>query len=466
MRQNEGQTSEKQTNLWHFASMSLGILLVLIMVTGLLLLPRSIDLPVLHMRNVSLDCLGMVVSVIIYLSGLRNREENREKQFFMWLVAVNVFYLNLDEICWLIHGDPTQNTLNMAANTGFYLISIIMSWMFWYFVGNWKGQKTEFYNKAGWIINIAALVSAAIIFLNIKGEFIFSISEDGTYARTGTYWISLIGPGLMLLLTAVQTILRRGPLIDKLILLSYPVLPLVASVMGAFREGPTMLSVYVFVSIVFNYSNLYVRRAEERSKVEGKLTRSELNAMMLQINPHFIYNTLGSAASLCDIDPSAAQELIYKFSDYLRDNFTDINKQPLVRFREELEHLNHYIAIEKVRFPNIEVEYELETQDFSIPTFTLQPLVENAIKHGICKRRKSAGTIWIETMETETDYLVRVIDDGIGFSYVAANLDEGKHIGIQNVRTRLEILCGGTLTIDGELGVGTSCEITIPKKAE
>ena len=193
--------------------------------------------------------------------------------------------------------------------------------------------------------------------------------------------------------------------------------------------------------------------------------RSELNAMMLQINPHFIYNTLGSAASLCDIDPSAAQELIYQFSDYLRDNFTDIHRQPMVRFKDEMEHLNRYIAIEKVRFPNIEMEYEIHVKDFEIPSFTLQPLVENAIKHGICKRRRSAGTIWIQTMETESAYVVRVIDDGIGFNPMTSRLNEGKHIGIRNVRTRLEILCRGTLEIEGEPGVGTTCEITIPKAA-
>ena len=464
MTRNAEKSSEEHMTLWRFASTFVGVLLGVILVIALAMSLRSIGMPPLLMRNIALDCLALSVCMLFYLSGLRNKENSREKQLFMCSIALTMLYLYLDEICWLINGRRGQRELELGANTGFYLISILLTWTFWHFAGSWKDVRSKIYESLGWVVNTVTIISVAIILYNVKGGFIFSVSENGVYRRADTYWISLIGPGIILALSALQILTRCIRLEDKLILLVYPVLPLIGSIMGVFVEGPTMLAIYVFLAVVFNYTNLYVRRIEEASITEGELTRSEVNAMMLQINPHFIYNTLGSAASLCDIDPGTAQELIYNFSDYLRDNFTDINSKPMIRFREEMEHLNHYIAIEKVRFPHIEVEYELQTQEFEIPTFTLQPLVENAIKHGICKRRKSEGTIWIQTLETESAYLVRVIDDGVGFSYVTASNSEGRHIGIQNVRTRLDILCGGTLNIDGEPGVGTTCEIRIPKK--
>lgn len=465
MKPQDEQNVDRFEYQWHTLGTMLGLLLMGIMVTAIIFSATAPTAGITtdYLPIISLDALAIVISYIIYMSGLRNHESDEEKLFFMILVAVNILYLYMDQICWLIADNPFWRTPNLITNTIYYLASILLAWMFWHYVGHWKGSRGKFYQKLSFLVNVVAVLSACIILANAKDGFIFTIGENGEYRRSGTYWISLVGPAILLLLSSALIIMRKLPLWDKVILLSYPIMPLIAAVEGIFIEGPTMLSVYVFISVVFNYSNLYVRRAEETSIIEGELVRSELNAMMLQINPHFIYNTLGSAASLCDIDPSAAQELIYQFSDYLRDNFTDIHRKPMVRFQDEMEHLNRYIAIEKVRFPNIEMEYEVYVKDFEIPSFTLQPLVENAIKHGICKRRRSAGTIWIQTLETETAYIVRVIDDGIGFNPMTARLSEGKHIGIKNVRTRLEILCRGTLEIEGEPGVGTTCEITIPK---
>ena len=107
------------------------------------------------------------------------------------------------------------------------------------------------------------------------------------------------------------------------------------------------------------------------------------------------------------------------------------------------------------------VEYDIQADTFLLPTLTVQPLVENAVRHGISKLPDATGTVRIASSEEKDCYLIRISDDGVGFDNTAVKT--GKHIGIANARTRLEILCNGTLSVAGQPGRGTVCEIKIPK---
>ena len=127
-----------------------------------------------------------------------------------------------------------------------------------------------------------------------------------------------------------------------------------------------------------------------------------------------------------------------------------------------MEHVHHYISIENVRFPDMTFTFEMNSNDFHIPALTIQPIVENAIKHGLMKLEKG-GTIYVVSYETDTHYCVSVEDDGVGFD-TSVLLDERKHVGIRNIRGRLEAMVGGTLKIESTLGVGTKVLITIPKE--
>ena len=126
--------------------------------------------------------------------------------------------------------------------------------------------------------------------------------------------------------------------------------------------------------------------------------------------------------------------------------------------------MRHYVSIENVRFPDMTVSFEMNAGDFQIPALTIQPIVENAIKHGLMKLQKG-GTIRVVTYETETHYCVLVEDDGAGFN-PAVLLDERKHVGIRNIRGRLKAMVNGTLEIESTEGVGTKVLIRIPKEVE
>ena len=170
---------------------------------------------------------------------------------------------------------------------------------------------------------------------------------------------------------------------------------------------------------------------------------------------------MGSIVALCDYDAQKAGELASQFAVYLRDNYAEMSEDAMIPFSTELEHIRNYLAIEQVRFPGLQVEYDVRTDAFLLPTLTVQPLVENAVRHGISKRRGSSGTVRIASREEKDCYIIRIADDGVGFD--PTEKKDEKHIGITNAKTRLMLLCAGTLTVTSQRGQGTVCEIRIPK---
>jgi sensor histidine kinase YesM len=200
----------------------------------------------------------------------------------------------------------------------------------------------------------------------------------------------------------------------------------------------------------------------EKAVLNAELAESRISTMMSQIRPHFIYNTLGSIEQLCILDPPKAGALVHNFAKYLRGNFGELDNPKPILMSQEMEHVHHYICIENVRFPDMTFMFNMNSADFHIPALTIQPIVENAIKHGLMKLQKG-GTIRVVSYETDTDYCISVVDDGVGFD-TNALIDERKHVGLRNIRERLKVMVNGTLEIESTVGVGTKVLITIPKE--
>ena len=200
----------------------------------------------------------------------------------------------------------------------------------------------------------------------------------------------------------------------------------------------------------------------EKTALNAQLTESRISTMMSQIRPHFIYNTLGSIEQLCSINPPKAGELVHNFAKYLRGNFRELDNPRPILMSQEMEHVHHYINIENVRFPDMTFSFEMDSVDFHIPALTIQPIVENAIKHGLMKLPKG-GTIRVVSYETDTHYCVSVEDDGAGFD-TSELLDERKHVGIRNIRGRLKAMVNGELILESKPEGGTRAVIMIPKE--
>ena len=204
------------------------------------------------------------------------------------------------------------------------------------------------------------------------------------------------------------------------------------------------------------------RLEAEKNMVEAQLKESRISIMLSQIQPHFIYNTLGTIERMCLKDPQKAFDLVRNFSLYLRGNFSELDSVTPIRFAEELKHVEYYVNIEKVRFPDMSIDYDVEATDFVLPALSVQPLVENAIKHGLM-RLETGGTVKIHSYETPTHFCVEVIDDGVGFD-TDAPVDEKKHVGLRNIRGRMKAMVNGELVLKSEPGTGTKAKIMIPKE--
>lgn len=206
-------------------------------------------------------------------------------------------------------------------------------------------------------------------------------------------------------------------------------------------------------------------RREKIVILENELLQNRIAIMLSQIQPHFIFNSLNAIKGLCLVDPELASETVEEFSIYLRGNLDSLSIQELIPFERELDHVQIYLSLEKKRFgEKLNIVYDINVSDFSVPVLTLQPIIENAVRHGVTKK-EDGGTVTLKTNMTDTDVVITVTDDGIGYGsaiHSRMQSNERIYIGIENVRNRLEAMCNGKLDISGIPGEGTIAVITIP----
>lgn len=197
------------------------------------------------------------------------------------------------------------------------------------------------------------------------------------------------------------------------------------------------------------------------AQIEWEESRNEL--LLGQIQPHFIYNTLTSIRVLIRKSPQQAYALTRDFSTYLKYNLNTLEDHDIISFEAEIENVKTYLSIEQVRFADkFQVVYEIQAHNFMIPYLTIQPLVENAVKHGDFEVG-GGGTIWIRSIDKEDFYLIQVEDNGRGFDTGKTEEKKSNSIGIKNIKSRLRYILGTDLKIQSIVGKGTLAEIEIPK---
>ncbi|MBQ7583428.1 MAG: histidine kinase [Lachnospiraceae bacterium] len=201
-------------------------------------------------------------------------------------------------------------------------------------------------------------------------------------------------------------------------------------------------------------------------KKDAAIRNLQTSIALSQIKPHFLYNALNSIYVLCGKDLAKGRQAISDLSDYLRINIGSIDSREPIAFEKELEHVKKYLALEELRFPDeFTVSILTPVTDFTLPALTLQPIVENAVRHGVVPKG-GGGIILITTRETRTHIVISVSDNGSGYELKPeeTETDPSKHVGIRNVRERLQRMCDGELEINSTIGYGTEAVIRIPKQ--
>jgi len=208
---------------------------------------------------------------------------------------------------------------------------------------------------------------------------------------------------------------------------------------GVFIYGLIVLSYFLFVSL----SNLSDKNAKA-ARLESLVRETELKMLRSQINPHFLFNSLNSISSLTITDPEKARDMVIKLSEFMRYALSRKDEQP-VSLRHELENLRLYLDIEKVRFGDkltTEEIIEPGCYDFNIPVMLLQPLYENAVKHGVYESTESVRIL------TKVRYIDGFCEIIISNNYYAApSLKRGTGTGLSNVTRRIELFYGNKASI-------------------
>ncbi len=317
--------------------------------------------------------------------------------------------------------------------------------------------------RLGWAWALAG-VNAAVNVTALFSRICFWIDQGNHYQGGPLSMMCLYVSVILMIYWFVLTICVFAPHKRKetwvpILVLALIVGGLVLDDNVGFLEQPiTYLTISAVVSCVAYYIWLHLQFVREHEQAFQAEQRIQI--MMTQIQPHFLYNTIATIRALCRKDAEKAGEVAEKFGDYLRQNLDSLKIVGLIPFQKELEHTRIYAEIEKVRFDNVRVEYDIQDDCFDLPPLTIQPLVENAIRHGV--RIRDEGVVRVSTRKTEADHEIVVWDNGTGFDISKIGAAEGTHIGIRNVRERIEGMCGGTLQVESILGEGTTVTITIP----
>jgi len=316
----------------------------------------------------------------------------------------------------------------------------------------WHDPTPWWHYLLAWMLGVYlwALLTPAILWLGRK----FSIDRDN--------WLLPI---------LAQLLFSSGFSVLELALESalYTRLHLFPAVMQGFRGTFSLLLIRGFHGGILDYwmvigvqrGVLYYRRYQERSQellkielraseLQSQLMSAQLQALKMQLQPHFLFNTLNAITVLVRQQKSKdAEQMLGHLSDLLRGVLEDVDAQE-VSLRRELEYLQLYLAIERVRFPDrlrVEIATDPAAQEASVPQLILQPIVENAIRHGI-GRSSSAGRIIISASKVNDTMELRVQDDGPGLAAGESSNDRG--IGLANTRSRLQQLYGERASLEIE----------------
>ena len=413
--------------------------------------------------NASICIVGIAILLIhtvnLFIKKNKRKDEFALFNFFLLTIAHFSIYLAFT----FLRVNYTNKPFIIGFYTTFYIFNNLEAFFLYFYVTRYVDFNYKIKNILTIAVSILLGIFITLDFINIPTG-IFFYYDGADYARSGVMIVSQIYQFIILAIVFMVALLNKKLVIrERIAFFLYCLLPGVAIVLQNDFKGYAIayLSIIIAIEILFFFLNVQknIQLVEEQQKNK----EAQIKIMMSQIQPHFIYNSLSSISTLIPLDPNKAQKALDDFTEYLRHNLSSLTETKLIPFEDELRHIQTYVSLEKVRFNDrVNVIYDIEVKDFSVPPLSIQPIVENAIKHGILKKIEG-GTISIKTYSTKDSYVVEVIDNGVGFDMNSIDFEANKHFGINNIRHRIKSMCNGSLEIISEINKGTKAVITFKK---
>ena len=407
--------------------------------------------------NYAIAVSGIVISVLGLLLMAFLRQADRENRSFFLIVFLLLMGYTASALIEQLSGTALLSQITLFTNSLFssLLIPVITLYLLHCAGKSWKRSPLFALLIILWTVYFALLAVAQFT------TGIYYYTPDNVYHRGPWYPLLLLPPVLLMAVDMIGLYRCRAALThrQRIAFLIYFVVPLICMLIQMFSFGLLLIVLGTSLAVLFMFVFLLNDQVERSFRQQREIAQQSASIMVLQMRPHFIYNTMMSIYYLCKQNPDLAQEITLDFTTYLRKNFTAIASEGLIPFSEELEHTRAYLTVEHAQFEDsLFVDYDTPHIDFSVPALTLQPIVENAVKHGMDPDSDPLH-ILIRTVKTVSGSDIIVENNGVDFE--PAN-DQEPHIALKNIQQRLEMMCHGNMQITPREGGGTVVKVTIP----
>lgn len=413
--------------------------------------------------NMTVCIIGIVIFLIHIINLLIKKNRRKDENRLLLFLSFTAFHFAVYLTFTLIKVNYTSDPFVIGFYTVFYIFNniemiLLFSYVLCYLYLEDRTKKLLFI-----INNTLFAVFVVFDFVNIFTGVFFT-AENGEYLRSKTMIISQGYELTMFVIVFFITVFNKRLVIrEKIAFACYCILPLLAILLQNVFKGYAIAyaSIIVAIEILFFFVNISknLQIAEEQEKNKD----AQIRIMVSQIQPHFVYNALSSISTLITIDPEKAQKTLDDFTEYLRGNLSSLTETHLISFEDELKHIKTYVELEKVRFDDrLNIIYDIRATDFNIPCLSIQPIVENAIKHGVLQKIEG-GTVIIKTYSDRRYCYVVVEDNGVGFDVTQLDFDSNKNVGLKNIKYRIEKMGNGEMTIFSKIDSGTKVTVRFLK---
>lgn len=413
----------------------------------------------IDLANFAIVVGGFVISVLGLLLAIFLRQTDRESRgFFLLFFLLLVGYTSSATICELA-GTALLSQISLFTNSLFssLLIPPFTLYLLRCVGKNWKRSRLFYAVISLWAVYFVLLVVTQFT------TWIYYYTPDNVYHRGPWYPLLLIPPILLMVVNLIGVYRNRAALThrQRFAFSLYIAIPLVCMVIQMRFYGLLLIVLGTSVAVLFMFVFLLIDQVERSIRQIAENARQKASIDVLQMRPHFICNTMMSIYYLIAQDAGKAQRVTLDFTTYLRNNFTALAKEETIPFTEELEHTRAYLAVEKVRHEDkLFVELDTPCTMFRVPPLTLQPIVENAVLHGVSP---DLEPLYLTVLTRETESGSEIIVEDTGPGYAPAD-DNEPHIALENIRERLEMMCGGTVEITSREAGGTKVTIWVPQR--
>ncbi|MBR5636263.1 MAG: histidine kinase [Pseudobutyrivibrio sp.] len=419
----------------------------------------------MQLMGIGLDLFSVLITFVI-LVGVLLGKRNAMNEYFPILLLMNALMVFADMGVQAFAGSPDNVTMlkcSLILQGAFTYVSISGLNLYVDKLITRKMGKRPLFRIVPFVI---CMIMILFWITSALHGFAFKVNNDGTYEQGQLYFfVVLIGCIIAIYIFFRILVNHLTQTLDSNICVSLYLVIIVPIAMlfpALYFECLSLFYGAVTVSYLIMFIAIHV--STEQHVVEQQIddTIMQTDLIISELQPHFMFNSLTNIKYLIKKNPELAVEAIDKFTKYLRRNLDTVEDSNLIPFSEELEHTKTYLWLEQLRFIDLKVEYSIDVDEFYVPPLSLQPIVENAVKHGVTKKL-GGGTVKIMVREEKDCFKIIVKDDGLGFKADDLHDDEHDNVGLKDIRKRLYDMNKSKVSIASTEGVGTTVTYWIMK---